>query len=128
MAQKIKTFEAACKALKLDAVKVLPDFSAFPKHHQDAMIAHTKLIIITEALNKVNNDNNTWKPNWSDSSEWKYYPWFDLSSGSGLSYYVCDNRGSGSAVGSRLCFKSRELAEYAGKQFLKLYETYFLLK
>jgi hypothetical protein len=119
---KIKTFEAACKALKLDPKKVLPDVTAYPKHHQEAMIAHAKLVIIVEALNEG------WKPNWKNGLWDKYYPWFDLSSGSGLSFDVCDDRISGSTVGSRLCFKSRELAKYAGKQFEDLYKKYFLLK
>ena len=39
----IKTFEDACKALKLDPEKVIPDFSMFPEKHQKAMIAHAKL-------------------------------------------------------------------------------------
>lgn len=47
---KIKTFETACKALKLDPVKVLPKVAGMPKHHQDALIAHAKLIIIAEAM------------------------------------------------------------------------------
>ena len=118
----VKTFEAACKKLKLDPAKVLPKVSGMPKHHQDAIIAHSKLVIITEAL------NDGWKPDWTNDDEWKYYPWFDLSSGSGLRYYGCDYLFSSSPVGSRLCFKSRELAEYAGKQFINLYEKSFLFK
>jgi hypothetical protein len=118
---KIKTFEAACKALKLDPVKVLPKVSGMPTHHQEAIVAHAKLVIITEALNEG------WKPNWKDSSEWKYYPWFDMRSGSGLSYNVYDLRNSYSHVGSRLCLKSSELAKYAGTTFKKLYTQYFCL-
>jgi len=118
----IKTFEAACKKLKLDPKKCLPVVSGMPKHHQDATIAHAKLVIIAEAM------NDGWKPDWTNGQWDKYYPWFDLSSGSGLRYDDCDHRRSTSDVGSRLCFKSRELAEYAGKHFKKLYEQYFLLK
>jgi hypothetical protein len=119
--QKIKTFEAACKALKLDPVKCLPKVTGMPKHHQAATLAHAQLVIIVEAL------NNGWKPNWKDSSEYKYYPWFDMSSGSGLALRHVVFRNSDTCVGSRLCFKSRELAEYAAKQFRKLYKEYFLL-
>ena len=118
----IKTFEAACKKLKLDPKKCLPTVSGMPKHHQDATIAHAKLVIIAEAL------NDGWKPDWTNGQWDKYYPWFDLSSGSGLSFLVYDRRSSNSVVGSRLCFKSRELAAYAGKRFKKLYAQYFLLK
>lgn len=127
---KIKTFEAACKMLKLDPKKVLPVVSGVPKHHQEAIVAHAKLVIIAEALNTEANGGKTWKPDWANGEWDKYYPWFDMymSSGSGLSYYDCVDLGSGSIVGSRLCFKSSELAKYAGKQFKKLYEQYFLLK
>lgn len=124
MQNQIKTFEDACKALKLDSKKVLPDFSMFPEKHQKAMIAHAKLVIIAQAL------NGDWEPNWDDWDECKYEPWFDMensSSGSGFSYYVYDCWLSASVVGSRLCFKSSELAKYAGKQFEALYKDYFVI-
>jgi hypothetical protein len=118
---KIKTFEGGCRALKLNPAKVVPIVKGMPKHHQDAIVAHAKLVIIAEAL------NGGWKPNWNNTNEWKYYPWFRMS-GSGLAYGDCAIDFSLSSVGSRLCFKTRDLAEYAGKQFKKLYTQYFLLK
>ena len=39
-------------------------------------------------------------------------------------YY--DSAYVGASIGSRLAFKTRELAEYAGKQFVKLYANYLL--
>lgn len=125
---KIKTFEAACKFLKLDPAKVLPNVTAMPEHHQDAIVAHAKLVIIAEALNTEANDGKPWKPDWTNGNWDKYYPWFNMSSSSGLSFNGFGNDRSYSNVGSRLCYKNREVAEYAGKQFLKLYEQYFLLK
>ena len=94
---KIKTFEDACKKLGITP-KALPDVKTLPKQHIKAIVAHYKLVIIAEAL------NDGWKPNWKDSSEWKYYPWFDMSSGSGLSCGDYDLLSSASTVGSRLCF------------------------
>lgn len=119
---KIKTFEGACKALKLDPVKALPKVSGMPKRHQDATIAHAKLVIIIEALNEG------WKPDWKNGQWDKWYPWFWMNSGSGLSLDDVDDQFSFSYVGSRLCLKSRELAEYAAKKFKKLYEAYYLIK
>ena len=119
---KIKTFEAACKKLKIDPEKCLPDVKGMPEHHQDSTIAYAKLVIIAEAL------NDGWKPDWSNMEEWKYYPWFDMSSGSGLSFLGFADLYSLSFVGSRLCFKSAELAKYAVTQFKDLYEKYFVLK
>jgi len=119
----IKTFEDACKALNLDSEKVLPDFSLFPEKHQKAMTAHAKLVIIAEAL------NDGWTPDWVNREWDKYYPWFNMggSSGSGFSFIGCDDWFSLSGSGSRLCFKSRYLAQYAGEQFLELFKDYFLI-
>jgi len=124
---KIKTFEAACKLLKLDPEKVLPKVTGVPKKHQQAIIAHAQLIIIAEALNMQANNGKPWAPDWDNSSQYKYWPWFNMSS-SGLSFSDFDFSYSLSNVGSRLCFLSRELAEYAGKQFKDLYEKYFLIQ
>ncbi len=118
----IKTFEDACNALNLDASKVIPDFSLFPKEEQNAMIAHAKLIIIAKAI------NGNWIPDW-ENGEWdKYYPWFEMGSSSGVGFacHGCDHRGTFSDVGSRLCFESAEKAKYAGTQFLELYKEYFV--
>ena len=85
-------------------------------------IAYKILKVIAEVLNEG------WVPDWKNNNQYKYYPWFDLSSGSGLSYDVFVSRDSFSFVGSRLCFKSEELAEYAGKQFIKEYTDFFIIK
>jgi hypothetical protein len=120
----IKTFEDACNALNLDASKVIPDFSLFPKEEQKAMIAHAKLIIIAKAI------NGDWIPDWKDYDQLKYYPWFEMgsSSGVGFAYDDCDYWYAISYVGSRLCFESREKAKYIGTQFEDLYKIYFVKK
>ena len=72
--------------------------------------------------------NEGWEPDWDNSSERKYFPWFNMSSsGSGFSFCVCDDWGTHSSVGSRLCFKSSELAKYAGTQFTDIYKEYMLI-
>ena len=83
--------------------------------------AYRKVKMIVQVLNEG------WMPDWNDSNQTKYYPWFDMrgSSGSGFSCDDCDGWCSFSDVGSRLCFKSRELAEYAGKQFENIYKQFF---
>lgn len=121
---KIKTFEDACASLNLDPTSVIPDFSSFPENDRKAMIAHAKLIIINQALNEG------WKPDWSNDDEYKYYPWFDMeeSASGGFAYHACGSWSTATLVGSRLCFKSRDLAKYAGTQFKELYEDYFVIK
>lgn len=121
----IKSFEDACKALGIDPVTSIPDVSNTPEHLREAVTGHYKMMIVAEAI------NGTWKPNWNDGS-WKYWPWFEVvadetrPSGSRLSYDVYDGGYSDTTVGSRLCFKDSETAEYVGRQFAGLYETFFL--
>ncbi len=121
----IKTFEAACKALGISAS--LPEVSALPADQQKAIVAHYKLVIIAKALNEG------WEPDWNNTDQAKYWPWFRVNAtakktgGSSLSYFFV-YYDTLSSVGSRLCFKNWELAEYASKQFRKLYEDYFLIR
>lgn len=83
--EKIKTFDDACKVLRLNPKKVLPDFSMYPKHDHAAMIAHAKLVIIARAANRLANKGKQWKPDWNNYSERKYYPWFQLGGSFGVS-------------------------------------------
>lgn len=118
----IKTFEDACLVLKLDPEKIIPDFSLFPVEEQSAMQAHSKLIIIAKAI------NGDWVPDWTNWDQYKYFPWFEMgsSSGVGFSDYDFVRWLSLSGIGSRLCFKDRDTAKYVGNQFLELYKTYFV--
>ena len=129
--KKIKTFEDACKALGLDPGK-LPDVSMLPEKHQKALVAHYKLVIITQALN-LREDGTQWEPNWHDADQLKYTAWFEIKAtakkpgGCGFSDAICAGWYQNSTVSSRLCFPSAEIAIYAGKQFSKLYQEYFLI-
>ncbi|MDN3672636.1 hypothetical protein QWY99_06155 [Flavobacterium branchiarum] len=118
----IKTFEDACKVLNLDPAIIIPDFSLFPESDRQAMIDHTKLVIIAKAI------NGDWVPDWNDWDQYKYHPWFKMvsPSGGGFSCYGYDSWLTLSAVGSRLCFQTRDMAKYAGKQFEELYKSYFV--
>lgn len=116
MQHKIKTFEDACTALKLDSKTCLPDVSGMPEKYQKPVLADAKLTIIAEALNEG------WTPDWDNGNWDKYYPWFDMRPSVGFSFLDYDDDGTYSTVGSRLCYKSSELAEYAGRQFLELYK------
>ena len=121
MKSKIKSFEDACKALKIDSKKT-PDVSMIPEKHQKSIIAYYKLIIIAEALNEG------WVPDWENRAEYKYFPWLSFSSGSGFRYDVYVVWSTYAGVGSRLCFKSALLAEYAAKQFVEEYNDYIMLE
>jgi hypothetical protein len=70
--------------------------------------------------------NEGWVPDWTNSSEGKYYPWFKMGSpsGGGFSYDGYGVWAAYSDVGSRLCFKSDDLAKHAGQLFESIYKDF----
>ena len=118
--ERIKTFEDACAYLGLNPIEVLPPETIYNAKY---LIACAKLAIITKALNEG------WEPDWNNPNEYKYYPWFDMrSSGGGFSFGGDVSARTWSNVGSRLCFKSRDLAKYAGEQFLDIYKDFMVIE
>lgn len=81
-------------------------------------IAFLKLRIIATALNEG------WEPTFEKDEE-RWYPWFAVKQG-GLVYAGASHAGSSlyTHYGVRLVFKSKELAEYAGKQFTDIYKDF----
>lgn len=144
--ERIKTFDDACNELGEEHPFVLlynvfdEEIASQSMHDSDKdVIIYLKLRIITAALNEG------WEPQFTED-KYRYFPWFYfytkeeydmlddeekgrcvLRSGfSTHSYYgfvVCsayyDASYSYTNYGSRLAFKSRELAEYAGRQFIE---------
>jgi hypothetical protein len=87
--------------------------------------AQYQIVVIAEALNEG------WKPDWGNSDESKYYPWFWKKEKSVSSGFVFDGTDygysrAGAGAGLRLCFKTRALAEYAGKQFIEIWNKILL--
>lgn len=99
---RIKTFEDACEEIGVDKNIDHP---------------FDKMVIIIKALNEG------WAPDWNDGSQPKYVPYFKWD-GKGFSYDDYDYWYSDTFVGSRLCFKSSEIAIYAGKQFEAEYNEF----
>jgi hypothetical protein len=113
---RIKTYEDACVELGVEPLdeKKLRSFG-----FTDDEINYRKLKTVTKALNEV------WVPDWTNSNQAKWYPYFRFSSGafvfSGTNY---DRSYATAGYGSRLCFPSDELATYAGKQFTDTYKGF----
>jgi hypothetical protein len=119
MMDQVKTFEDACNVLGINPKTITAmSFCGALKAESKALLAQAKLIIIARALNQG------WLPNWNDGNECKYYPWFKMGAGFGFSGSFFDGTGSGTNVGSRLYFKTRELSDYAGKKFAGLYKDF----
>ena len=121
----IKSFEDACAKLALDP-STLPEVSLLPEEMRKAIVNVYKLFVIFKAI------NNGWIPNWNDSNQHKYFPWFRiqaspaLSSGFGFSGSYCSYVDSISCVGSRLCTDSPEKAIYIAETFHDEYKEFIL--
>ena len=107
--QDIKTLEDACGVLGIKPPSEIED---------PDIVAYQKLKIIIRAINQG------WTPDWNDSNQYKYWPWFVLSSGFGFSYSFYSYDYADTSVGSRLCFESREKSDYTAQQFLDLYKQF----
>jgi hypothetical protein len=105
----IKTVEQAFEFLGINYQEFLDKYKGLP----DDEVAHAEIKHIVKALN---------------GGEWiekGYYPWFNhKSSPSGFSYGDCVCAYTYSYVGSRLLLVDSARAEYAGKQFIKVYDRY----
>lgn len=139
--ERIKTFADAAQAVGID------DPEEWEEHYSNLepdILAYLKLRIITKALNEG------WEPKFIPG-EYRWAPYFLLYTKEEIekidaekkarvvcrSYHnanavggvSCANAGYDSAyvnayIGSRLAFKSEELAEYAGKQFTEIYADF----
>lgn len=152
--ERIKTFEDACAKLG-DKHPLVTQYRLIAGGYEgeeetDDLITYLKLRIIVATLNEE------WKPQFT-KGELRWYPWFKLLTGKELSmigkagwtddkhiiltdgylgYYaafVCSGtsytcQDTAAYISSHLCFKSKELAEYCGKQFISLWADFYLIK
>lgn len=152
--QRIKTFDDARNELNRraeagdeDAALLLADYESNADNIKTKeTVAYMMLCIIVAALNEG------WKPQFT-TDEYRYYPWFCLytqkeidemdeedkgrvlgRSGYSANAYAGVAYSNATAAsthsytnrGSRLCFKTRDLAEYAGKQFLDIWAEFMM--
>ena len=116
----IKTFGDACKKENVDPEK-LPDTSMIPEEFSKPIKAAYKLYIIFKAI------NNGWRPDWGNSNQYKYFPWYYmLSSGFGFGTSDFHSAYTFTTVGSRLCTDTSEKALYIAKQFEQEYKEFLL--
>lgn len=120
---RVKSYEDACAIAGITPI-TLEQFSFLPEDQQKAMFGLHKITTVINTL------NGGWKPDWNNSNEWKYYPWFLMrdqageTPGSGFSSYGCDYDCTCSTVGSRLCLDTSEKAEYVAEIMLQEYKDF----
>lgn len=131
---RVKTFEDACIETGTD----IQAFNEITKNLDEHVVTYMKLSIIVKALNEDD------KFPYFTKEEWRYYPYFWLytkdeyekmnakdrekvsrvlfrSACNACAYAVLDASDTSYNVVARLVFRTRELALYAGKQFIDLY-------
>lgn len=115
----VRSYEDACRVLGVEPVDEQAMAAAGFRADE---IARRKLETITAAL------NDGWKPDWNDTDQAKYVPWFWIKprpgqTSAGLAYASTNDAPSHTRanVGSRLCFKNTAVARYAANQFTELY-------
>lgn len=148
--ERIKTIDDAIKELGEDNILV-KQLDNFCKRDTDEsvqdygdILAYLQLRIICAALNEG------WTPQFT-KGEYRYYPWFELRTKKEIeeldeeatarvvyrsSYFAysyggvsCSSAGydsssTGAVFGSRLAFRTSELARYAGEQFLDIWADF----
>ena len=113
---RVKTYKDACRVLG-----ETPMTRKFRSKLTKAEIAYRKLCVIIKALNKG------WKPCFEDCNQYKYFPYFRLKDGC----QVFDSVGDWctfTIIPAPSLFKSSELAEYAGTQFIDLYRDWLQME
>lgn len=137
----VKSYEDACKVLGIKPV----NFDYLPEREKRHVSAMLKLETITKALNEG------WE-NPQNGEGYVYWPWFIIlnnkkevedyrdrgytvvelegfknTAGLACSDSICAPSSTAARIGSRLCFKTRNLAIYAAKTFTALYADWMLI-
>ena len=118
---RVQSFEDACREKGCDPLTVLP-YRSPSNDFEKALNALAKIWIIIEVINEG------WKAELSNTSQSKYYPWFEQKPGFGLSYSVCACWYTTTCCGVRFALATAEKAVYVGKQFIDIYQEFSILK
>ncbi len=111
----IQLFDDFCKEHKLNKLDIIP-FTSPKDTKQQSINAFAMLSEIVPIENKG------WIPDWNNSNEYKYFPYFDMRSGFGFSHADCGYWNASTNAGSRLCSKSSLECERIAKKYLPIYE------
>jgi hypothetical protein len=115
---RVKTYEDACRELNEDPIN---ESEMRRMGFTNDEISYRKIKTIVEALNEG------WKADWENGDQKKWIPWFYCSpSGFVFDFTSCLYSRPYASYASHLCFKSEELATYAGKQFVELYRNFIM--
>ena len=119
--ERVKTLQDAFRIANIDYKNFVQDLKK--SHFREDEIKKRELEIVAKVLNEG------WKPNWNDPNEGKFYPYFVYDKEVGgfvFSATYFDYSDTVTNLGSRLYFRTRKLAEYAGRTFIEEYNNYLI--
>ena len=122
--ERVKSIDDAINVLGENDPDVIDYRKLFNAGISDHIFAQQQLVVIIKALNEG------WTPDWHNNEWNKWFNWFNMTGSSSSGRFSFLSSGlwrSASGVGSRLCFKSRELAQYAAKQFIEIYKKAYVI-
>jgi len=112
---RINNYDDVCNMLGVSAddEDMVIEIEGFNQQDNNLMIALAKKIRIAKVYNQG------WLPKVGEN---RYYPYFCVVAGSGLSFHRTnyDSSHAWTSSASRLCFKTDELADDAGKKFIDI--------
>ena len=115
----IKSFEDACTHLGI--TPELPQLVNGCQELLKPLLAAYKLMVVFKAI------NNGWIPDWANTDQTKWFPWFWVhSSGADFSRSDSHDGYQCTIVGSRLCCDSSDKCQYIADTFEDLYKDFFL--
>jgi len=114
---RVKTFADAC--IKCGTTEDEFNEKYLSLGLREDTINYERAVIVAQALNEG------WIPDWNDKNQRKYHPWF-IASPFGFDGTHCVNWAANTDAGSRLCYRTSELAEYAGRQFVEIYKKFLI--
>lgn len=122
----VKTLDDIWKLAGKDALKKLPYKNTSDADEKYVNAAYTIMIIA-----RVLNEGHVF--DWDNSEEYKYFPVFDMRSSKSGSFSGFAFAGSldgwahtAANGGSRVCFKSRQLSDFAGQTFPDVYKDFIM--
>ena len=102
-----------------DALTLIHELNPY---HVKALLALNKLFTIAEAWNKADG----FVPDFSDASQYKYYPWFAYDKRSAGFVYAYTTNAATHTTATRLCFKNEARAREFGKKYGHLFNDVLL--
>ena len=116
--EEIKSFELACEQVGADPVEFVKNLQA--SGYTDDEISYKKLKLIIGVI------NGTWVPDYTNSNQPKWWPYFNCKSGFGFQSAITHYDDTNATLGSRLVLETEKKAIHMGTYFLSEYKSFLM--